>query len=722
MGNNNNGGARNPRTGNQDGVEVVLLPTIRQREVRFRAQGLLPNTRHYPFFDGVRVDKYCYPLPFELGDNWRFAFRNNWDANNRVPSELAPVYSAIYEPLVPEDWNNTWNPLFGDTEPDPDSPSFQALVSDANGKIDGVFFIPNNDEVVFDAGVRTFSLYDITLEDDNASASRARTEYTAQGRRETSTVTIVLPPPPPDGVRDDGNNGGDNVIDPIAQTFFVNNNTGTFITKVGVFFASKDTGNIPIELQIRPTVNGYPSANEVLPGSNIFLNPDDVTVSDDASAETIFQLDHPVFLEAGGEYAIVLRTTSFDYNVWISRMGEFALGETDRKITTQPSLGSLFKSQNSTTWEPTQLEDLKFSLYRAKFATSGNAIIENEGTSQRLLPGDPFLFDSGDATVRVIHPNHGFVVNDETSLRFDSDLTWPVLPKSISGNRTITAVDATGYTFEADSAASTGGRFGGTSVKAKDQVVMDFMIPSIDIASLSGTSSSMYGKFTTGKSLAGIETPYGKDTTFSDEIKPFERTFFNAPKLIATRSKEVAELAGAKSVTFQVNMNTTTDFLSPVIDADRMSLTAINNIIDNQDSSATSGFNVPLTFVDEADPTLGSSVAKYVTRPVTLAEDAVGLKIILAANKPNEASFDVYYKAIDENAQLSETNWTLVEPETTQPDATSPNVFYEYRYLVGGLTGTMTPFTTFQVKIVMRSTNSSRPPSFKDLRVLALTV
>ena len=36
----------------------------------------------------------------------------------------------------------------------------------------------------------------------------------------------------------------------------------------------------------------------------------------------------------------------------------------------QPYLGSLFKSQNSSTWDASQLEDLKFKLFKAKFVTN----------------------------------------------------------------------------------------------------------------------------------------------------------------------------------------------------------------------------------------------------------------------------------------------------------------------------------------------------------------
>ena len=39
-------------------------------------------------------------------------------------------------------------------------------------------------------------------------------------------------------------------------------------------------------------------------------------------------------------------------------------------ITQQPYLGSLFKSQNGGTWDPSQYEDLKMTLYAAEFSNS----------------------------------------------------------------------------------------------------------------------------------------------------------------------------------------------------------------------------------------------------------------------------------------------------------------------------------------------------------------
>ena len=81
----------------------------------------------------------------------------------------------------------------------------------------------------------------------------------------------------------------------------------------------------------------------------------------------------PSILEGGGEYALIVVSPSLEYNVWISRLGEedistTGLAESQKVlITQQPYLGSLFKSQNASTWTPSQFEDLKFTLYKAEF-------------------------------------------------------------------------------------------------------------------------------------------------------------------------------------------------------------------------------------------------------------------------------------------------------------------------------------------------------------------
>ena len=161
--------------------------------------------------------------------------------------------------------------------------------------------------------------------------------------------------------------------DPLAQTFRVDETTGIFITSVDVFMQTKDE-ELPLTLQVRTVETGLPTS-KILPFSVVVLDPSQVNVSEDASIPTTFTFESPIYLTGEQEYALVLVTPAENYNCWISRMGEVDIStanlpdEQQVLISQQPYLGSLFKSQNGTTWDPSQYEDMKFTIRRAVFNT-----------------------------------------------------------------------------------------------------------------------------------------------------------------------------------------------------------------------------------------------------------------------------------------------------------------------------------------------------------------
>ena len=192
--------------------------------------------------------------------------------------------------------------------------------------------------------------------------------------------------------------------DPLAQSFMVSDATGVFVTKVDIFFRTKDV-NLPVEFYISEVNLGIPT-KKIIPFTDITVYPDQILTSDNASIATTIEFESPVYLESQKEYALVLLSDSTEYTVWISRLGEFdiqTLGNqsTQVLVSTQPLLGSLFKSQNASTWDPSQYEDLKFKLYRANFAASGSALFFNPTlpTDVSTLTSDPFDIDS--KTVRI---------------------------------------------------------------------------------------------------------------------------------------------------------------------------------------------------------------------------------------------------------------------------------------------------------------------------------
>ena len=120
---------------------------------------------------------------------------------------------------------------------------------------------------------------------------------------------------------------------------------------------------------------------EVIQGSQKTLKPEDVVMPSGLNIPeaTRFTFDFPIFLEPG-EYSMVLLTNSSEYNVYIATIGQNRL-DTGQSVVSQPYLGSLFKSQNATTWTADQESDLCFVLLQCLFDTTGTftAKLEPEG-------------------------------------------------------------------------------------------------------------------------------------------------------------------------------------------------------------------------------------------------------------------------------------------------------------------------------------------------------
>lgn len=195
-----------------------------------------------------------------------------------------------------------------------------------------------------------------------------------------------------------------NVIDPLAQSFYIENRKGAFITSVDLYFLSKDD-NLPVTVQIRPMELGLPT-KKVYPFSEVVVDPKDIQAFDDGSVPTRITFPSPVYLKGQRFHAIVILSQSQNYNVWVSRLGEIditTLSDVESRqvvVTKQPTSGGLFKSQNASTWNESPYEDLKFTLYRANFTQGqGNFSFYNPelnlGNGQiARLTKNPLEFDS----------------------------------------------------------------------------------------------------------------------------------------------------------------------------------------------------------------------------------------------------------------------------------------------------------------------------------------
>jgi hypothetical protein len=179
------------------------------------------------------------------------------------------------------------------------------------------------------------------------------------------------------------------IIDPLAQSFIIdgaNFPNGVFLSSISLFFRTKPSTNIPIQLYILPTINGYPTGTS-LDHSVVYLTADKVNVSEtphvkDTSTRTNFKFEFPVYINPNQLYAFCLQSSSSEYTVWTAQQGDNALLSTSKaeytdtnpsqptKIVTTPYVGDVFESQNSITWTADQTKDIMFVINRCKFNTT----------------------------------------------------------------------------------------------------------------------------------------------------------------------------------------------------------------------------------------------------------------------------------------------------------------------------------------------------------------
>ena len=290
------------------------------------------------------------------------------------------------------------------------------LVSDLGATLIGSFFIPNPNIATnprFNTGTRTFTITNNANNDPKKADTIGEDKYSASGTLETVQEQIISvrnakiehkqTSESKEVKRTEGfqltkstviKQTSENVrvgwYDPLAQSFQVTDETGVFLTSCDIFFQTKDDMDIPMTFQLRTMQNGTPT-QKILPFSEVVVPPSQIVTSEKGTVATRITFEAPVYCAGGEEYAITLASWSTKYRVFISRVGETDL-LTSEFISNQPYLGSMFKSQNASTWEPSQWEDLKFTLYRAEFVPQGQVQAYNpilsEGNAQipKLMP------------------------------------------------------------------------------------------------------------------------------------------------------------------------------------------------------------------------------------------------------------------------------------------------------------------------------------------------
>ena len=358
-------------------ININIVPFIRSRDISFYASGLKPNTRIYVFFDGVDVSRYCAPTSdfIEYGAHEAV---NVYGQDGEITEQInAFPDSRTNTQFTTTEVNHYEVPMF--TTPE-------------TGEFFGTLRIPNNDTLQFRTGLKQVKVTSSPLNNDDEADCFAEATYSARGIVQDVSEVVQstrVPELQTTQLREERTVVTDRsrevrwTYDPVAQTFSIDEDDypdGLFVTDVDVFFAEKPDYIADAQVYIVTTENGLPTTT-VVPGSHVTLPYQQISVPTNGrnetngqnilDASTNFRFEHPVYLEAKKEYALVVFSKSPDYRVWISELGGANLTNAGIPLTTNPELGVLLKSQNGRTWTPDQMKDLMFRMNKAVFQTSG---------------------------------------------------------------------------------------------------------------------------------------------------------------------------------------------------------------------------------------------------------------------------------------------------------------------------------------------------------------
>jgi hypothetical protein len=383
-------------------VDVQYIPFIRANTIRGTAKTFKPNARLYPFVENTSVTSYCRPLTLievqnhigTLFDPTQGVYESlSIRSTSSTGTQTGTAKTAIYTQPLTTDSTKRYLTVFDETgtisvgqyvvslNPDSSVKGYavitakttyalgNALTPDEYGNIGFEFQLPAN---TFKTGERTFRLIDNTSNDTEAQESIGEAKYTAIGTLQTKQETL-LTTRAVQNQRVTVQTGNRFWHDPLAESFLVDDLAypqGMYVSSVDIWFRTKSS-NVPVTLEIRRTVNGYPESTRTIPFAESILQPEQISISTNGTTATTFNFANPIHLSPG-EYALVLTSNSQDYQVFICEVGQTELNGT-QKVNKQPYIGSLFKSQNASTWEANQNQDLKFLIRRASFASSGTA-------------------------------------------------------------------------------------------------------------------------------------------------------------------------------------------------------------------------------------------------------------------------------------------------------------------------------------------------------------
>lgn len=739
-----------------DLVGVTSLSFIRPQVVSFTITKTKPLTQLFAFFDGISVDQYITPTGGVLGGS--------------IITDAAGSITGTF--TIPALTFNTGERILRFQ----DDPSFEVnniagnTIGSASAK-----FTANGFKYTYQTTTTNITEVVVTLTNIVFGSPPAAQTFTTSSPSPSSPSS-----PPPLGSFLDEDPNPTNVGDPLAQTFFTYGIAGgCFITKIDIWFQSKDS-SLPVTLEIRNVVNGYPGPNLISKWSSVSLPPSAVSISNNSSLPTTFTFTRPIYLQENKDYCFVLMANSNRYNVWTSKFGDESV-ETGNTIFEQPYIGSLFKSENNITWSAEQTEDIKFKIYRAEFDISAPySFTSKVNAPPILLRGSALSTTNGSAVVVAdLTFQHGYKTGDKILLSGVPDAVYRGIPVATMSNPagfTITVTSDYSFTFNCGVNATSTGTLqyaGILNYVDIDNMGSGYVAP---VATVSGGGAST-------QATLGLTVTAGKITGVT--VLTNGSGYVSQPTIVVTDAAGTgAVLTGIADAIFSTAFNRKYQNVVPVMYAQTPPSTLIYNLMKTSDEDyvvgqhgvvninestnlgkhaiiatqltdtlsfggnpstelittlSSSNSNVsPLIDIaerpklllqnylindesnsaSELTPSSGTAYSRYISRITTIDTVSTGVRIFVAAASTQSTSFEVFFRSslTANNSNHRSGSWVKLSCDTETNLSTSDKEFKDYLFYKDSIT----PFDAYDLKIVLYSDNSYNYPIIDNYRSVIL--
>lgn len=542
------------------------------------------------------------------------------------------------------------------------------------------------------------------------------------------------------------------ILDPVAQTFIIdetNFQRGVFLSSIRLFFREKPTTQIPVQVSIVSTLNGYPTG-KTLDYSIVTMFPNEVKVSEtphylDATTYTEFKFPAPVYINSGDLYAVIIQSNSSGYKLWAAAQNDVPVSSSVKelptsatptslsKIAKSPYVGSFFESQNGITYTADQTKDLMFTINRCVFDTSASPTIsyvvpeglpENKNIENTYTKATSnVVFDELNLSTTQFAPSGTSVqysykatldntgaLDDAKSIsvgEFGTPLPVNLYLDDNKGERVLNANSNTSFYLDATLSSSDNTI---TPIIADDGLRLYTVRYDINNLGLSNSVISV-----TNSGIGYLSNTSG--TLSSPDIS------VSAPNEVGGSQAYVsANVQSGNIVSVYVTTEGSGYTTTPTITV-----------------SAAANTTATVAVSGETSQNGGNGLARYMTYPVTLAQgnDSGDLRVFFTAYRPPNTNVYVYYKLLSrEDTQVFETgSWqkmTLVGSAANKYSINRGDLFeYEAAPGTGGVALNYLNYTStsgivysnfykYAIKIVLASSDPTFTPFLKDMRVIAL--